>query len=112
MAVTQQLEVFGKMKQSLPVVAMTNHVDVRVLTTNEDYTVPAATGAVILSTNAAIWVKLGGTAAVPAADVTDGSGSILISAGRERIFAVSPGQVIGIVSDSGTAKVSIECLAA
>jgi hypothetical protein len=56
------------------------YVDARVLAAaaNESHTVPAGVKYVIFSMScAAFYAKPGGTAAVPAADVTDGSGSEL-----------------------------------
>ena len=56
------------------------YIDVRVLgvATNEDHTVPSGAKWVVFSANcAAFYVKIGTTAAVPAGDVTDGSGSEL-----------------------------------
>lgn len=61
-----------------------SYVDVRVLAanTNEDHTVPADGAYVIFSADCAeFYVKRGGTAAVPGADVTNGSGSELNPAG-------------------------------
>ena len=77
--------------------AIPAHVDVRVLAanTNEDHTVPSTARLVIFSSScAAFYVKSGGTAAVPAADVTDGSGSALNPAG----FDVEGITTIGLIS--------------
>ena len=57
-----------------------SYIDARVLAanTNETITVPASVNAVIFSSScAAFYAIIGPTAAVPAADVTDGSGSEL-----------------------------------
>jgi len=59
------------------------YIDNRVLaaTTAESHTVPTDTDSglkaryVLFSANGDFWCKMGGTAAIPAADVTDGSGS-------------------------------------
>lgn len=59
---------------------MPTYVDARVLAANvnESHTVPTGARFVLFSGScAAFYVKNGGTAAVPAADVTDGSGSAL-----------------------------------
>ena len=56
-----------------------SHVDARVLTanTNESHTVPAGARVVVFSATGDFYAEPGGTAAVPAADVTDGSASEL-----------------------------------
>lgn len=74
-----------------------SYVDVRVLgaAANEDHTVPAGANAVIFSSNcAAFYAKIGGTAAVPAADVTNGSGSELNPAA----WYVGSATTIGLIS--------------
>lgn len=55
------------------------YVDARVLaaSANEDHTIPSGAKYVLFSSTADFYAKIGGTAAVPAADVTDGSGSEL-----------------------------------
>lgn len=63
---------------------MPSYVDARVLaaTTNESVTVPTGAKYVVFSSNcAAFYVENGGTAAIPAADVTDGTGSELNPSG-------------------------------
>lgn len=59
-----------------------DHVDARVLaaSTAEAHTVPAGAKYVRLTGTVAFYVKFGGTAAIPSADITDGTSSILISA--------------------------------
>jgi hypothetical protein len=56
-----------------------NYVDARVLAANvaESHTVPTGAKKVLFSATGNIYVKFGGTAAVPAADVTDGTASML-----------------------------------
>lgn len=64
--------------------AAPTYVDARVLSasSNEDHTVPSGGRFVIFSANcSAVYAKRGGTAAVPGADVTDGSASELNPAG-------------------------------
>lgn len=65
--------------QSARIAPVPDYVDARVLgvATNEDHTVPSGVRWVIFSANGDFYAKAGGTAAVPAADVTDGSGSQL-----------------------------------
>lgn len=60
------------------------YIDARVLaaTVNESHTVPTGARYVIFSSTCAAWyAKRGGTAAVPAADVTDGTASDLNPSG-------------------------------
>ena len=74
-----------------------DYVDARVLAanTNEDHTIPTGARWVIFSSScAAFYAKKGGTAAVPGADVTDGSGSSLNPAG----YYVERSTTIGLIS--------------
>lgn len=83
-----------------------SYIDARVLAanTNETITVPAGVNAVIFSSNcAAFYTKIGTTAAVPAADVTDGSGSELNPASwfigtAPQIGIIAPGTCIVTLS--------------
>lgn len=70
--------------------------------TNKAVTVPADCSYALFAANADIWVEMGGAAAVPAGDITDGTGSEL----NPTIRKVEPGGTIGIISESA-AKVSI-----
>ena len=56
-----------------------NYVDVRVLAANvaEVHNVPSGATRVVFSANGDFYVRFNAAAAVPAADVTDGTGSIL-----------------------------------
>lgn len=58
-----------------------DHVDARVLaaTTAESHTIPAGAKYVRLTGTVAFYMKFGGTAAIPASDITNGSSSILVS---------------------------------
>jgi hypothetical protein len=60
-------------------VPQSDHIDVRVLaaSTKEDHTKPTGANYVVFSATDDFYVKMDGTAAVPAGDVTDGSGSEL-----------------------------------
>lgn len=76
---------------------MPTYVDALVLavSTNENHTVPKGTRFVVFSSNcAAFYAKGGGTAEVPAADVTDGSGSEL----NPSAWFVEGVTTIGIIS--------------
>ena len=85
-------------------------------TVAETITKPAAGANVynvcVLTTNADVWIRRGGTAAEPAADVTDGTGSILIPAGTSRIvdFRDDGGSVLASVSviSASAARMSLE----
>jgi Na+-transporting methylmalonyl-CoA/oxaloacetate decarboxylase beta subunit len=69
--------------------------------TNESITPPTGAKYVIFSGNVDFFVKAGGTAAVPAADVTDNSGSELNPAGYWLIGADGAAVTsIGIISAS------------
>ncbi len=75
---------------------------VLVADTNTAVTVPTGAVYAVFSSNADIWVKVGGVAAIPSANITDGSGSELNPIAR-RIEGES---TIGVISGY-TAKVSI-----
>lgn len=62
-----------------------DHIDARVLAANtaEAHTVPTGATHVVFSGTADFYVNYGGTAAVPAADVTNGSASELNPMARE-----------------------------
>lgn len=75
------------------------YVNARVLAAgvNESFTVPATARYVIFSSTCGVYyVKTGGTAAVPAADVTDGSGSELNPAG----YFIEGATSLGVISPS------------
>jgi hypothetical protein len=82
------------------------YVDTRVLAANTAKTVTVPTGysvANFASAACSFWVRVGGAAAVPAADVTNGSGSAL-NPDRRRFVA---GSTFSIVSGT-TCTVSME----
>jgi hypothetical protein len=83
------------------------YVDVRVLAAgvSETHTLPTGPGFVIFSPNCAtFYAKIGASAAVPAADVTDGTGSelnpsgYLFGKGVTQITLISPGACIVTLS--------------
>ena len=104
----QRLMVDGRVgDQLLPA----SYVDYRVLvaTTHEVHTVPSGAKTIVVTpVGADVYVKSGGTAAIPAADVTDGSGSIVIPDGQSRAFPVLNVATLGLIS-AGTPKVMLEC---
>lgn len=71
-------------------------VDARVLAAGvaESHTVPAGAMRVLFSGTADFYVKFNGTAAVPAADVTNGTGSIL----NPTLRGLSGVGTIGVIS--------------
>jgi len=71
-------------------------------TVNKAVTAPEGANYAIFASTADIWVRVGGVAAVPSGDVTDGSGSEL----NPVIRRVESGGTIGVISEYA-AKVSI-----
>ena len=66
-------------------------------TNNTNYTVPSGAGAIIIGTNCThFYVKFGGSAVVPAAGATDGTGS----SADPVAFVVTPGEIIGFISNA------------
>lgn len=72
------------------------YIDARVLAANvaESHTIPATATRVILSGTCNFYAKPGGTAAVPAADVTDGTASDLNPSG----YTFSGQTAIGLIA--------------
>lgn len=81
-----------------------DYIDARVLAanTNEDHTVPATAKYVIFSADGDFYAKPGGTAAVPAADVTNGTGSEL----NPVIWDLTGVSTIGLIAEA-TRKVTL-----
>lgn len=82
------------------------YVDARVLAaaTNETHTVPSGAKYVVFSCDDAFYAKPNGAAAIPAADVTDGSGSEL-RPGAWRLVADSDNvavTTIGLIAPAAT----------
>lgn len=81
-----------------------SYVDYRVFAaaTAEAHTVPAGAKTMIVIALGTItaYVALSGTAAVPAADVTDGSGSIPCPAGYPRPFPVTAAGTVSVIADA------------
>lgn len=68
------------------------YVDNRVLAANVDETItrPAGYTSCVFTPDTNCWINPNGAAAIPGADVTDGSGSILCPAGVARIIDFTP----------------------
>ena len=72
----------------------------------ESYTVPSSIKYIRIKADGILYARIGGTAAAPT-DITDGTGSVVITPEGD-IFGVSPGQVISLIA-SATRLVSISC---
>lgn len=81
-------------------------------TVAETITKPSGYSSCVITPNADCWVKRGGTAAEPSADVTDGTGARLIPAGVSTLIDLtdSAGTVLASLSivSAAAAKVSVE----
>ena len=89
------------------------YIDFRVLAASTAETITHPTGALraVIVPNADVYVNnQGATAAVPAADITDGTGPIYIPAGTARPFEVVAAGTLSIISASA-AIVAIEYFA-
>lgn len=99
MPVTQSIEVLAGGSYALRAPA---YIDTRVLaaSTAEQHTVPANARIVVFSANGDFYAKYGSnpTAAVPAADVTDGSGSEL----NPTVRLVEAGSKISLIAPAAT----------
>ena len=76
--------------------------DVRDLAANvaEVHNVPTDGNIVEISPSADLWVNIGGAATVPAADITDGTGPILVPLGTTAVFIIEAATTIGLISAS------------
>ncbi len=82
----------------IPMINQSDYIDVAVLAadTKEDFTVPANATKVLFSANGDFYCQIGSSAsaAIAAADVTDGSGSELNPVARE----VLPAETISLIA--------------
>lgn len=69
--------------------------------TEETYTVPADTRWVLISASGGVCVRVGAAAVVPAADITDGTGSFYI--GSTAQFEVEEGTVLHFIRTGASA---------
>ena len=84
-------------------------IDARLLAANtaESHTIPTGAKFVRIAADVAVYVKIGGTAAVPAADVTDGSASELLTASMPpMLFYLGAATAIGLIAGA-TAHVTL-----
>ena len=86
-----------------------DYIDSRVLAaaTHEAHTVPAAARYVKMIADVAFWYEVNGTAAIPAADVTNGTASSYVPANSAIFVLVTGGGTIGLIS-AGTPVISLE----
>ncbi|HBY61926.1 MAG TPA: hypothetical protein DEH78_19070 [Solibacterales bacterium] len=75
-------------------------------TTSESWTVPAKVTKILGSSTAAVYVRVGAAAAVPASDVTDGTASFGL--GTSFTLTVVPAQVLHFVC-AQAAQVQLAC---
>ena len=77
-------------------------VDCRVLaaSTHEAHTVPSGAKQVFVTVTGNTFINIGGTATVVAADITDGSSSILITNGLPRMFDLAGATTIGVIASA------------
>ena len=78
------------------------YVDCRVLaaSTHESHTVPTGARFVRVTATGNTFINIGGTATVPAADITDGTSSVLIVNNVPRVFALNGATAIGIIASA------------
>jgi hypothetical protein len=78
------------------------YVDIRVLAANtaESHTVPAGAKFVLITVTGNTFINIGGTAAVAAADVTNGSASLLMVNTAPRLFALNGAAAIGVIASA------------
>ncbi len=77
------------------------YMDARVLaaTTAKVHTIPAGARSVRFTGTIPFWINFGGAAVIPAADVTDGTASILIL--TDRLYAIpATATTIGIIASA------------
>lgn len=86
-----------------------------VASTAKTVTRPSAYKACVLTADSDVWVRRGGTAAIPTADVTNGAGSRYIMAGTPTLIVLSDGLTSDLASFSiispAAADVSLEWFA-
>lgn len=74
----------------------------------QTWTVPDGVKFALFSTDGSVYARVGGTAAVPTADIVDGTGSLLISSTAQ--FSVEDGGSVSLIrAGSSTVLVSIGC---
>lgn len=98
--ITQIVDVLDSNGRPILTLPFSNYVLTRVLAAGvaESFTVPAGAAVVVFSSNGDFYANARGTAAVPAADVTDGSASELNPTSR----ACTPGGTISVISPYAT----------
>lgn len=64
------------------------------------YTIPSGSGFAIITSQAPFYAKIGGTATIPAASVTNGSGSFYVATGMQ--CKLNSGKALSCVSATAT----------
>ncbi|MFH1883441.1 MAG: hypothetical protein ABIL62_12105 [Planctomycetota bacterium] len=79
---------------------ISDFVNARVLaaSTAETITVPKAARYIIISGNADLWVDVGKTSVVPAADITNGSSPFLVTGGTKELRSLGEVTHISVIS--------------
>ncbi len=80
---------------------ISNHIDIRSIAAAvaEAHTIPSGAKHCLIRSTVDIWVNPDGTAAVPAADVTDGSASYYIPVDVAELIEVDDMTTLSIISD-------------
>lgn len=78
------------------------YVDIRVLAANtaESHTVPTGAKYVLITVTGNTFINIGGTAAVAAADVTNGTASLLMVNALPRLFELNGATAIGVIASA------------
>lgn len=78
------------------------YVDCRVLAANtaESQAVPTGARLVLVTTTGNVFLNFSTTAAVPAADVSDGSAPTLVVSTQPRMFAINSATAISVISSA------------
>jgi len=84
---------------------VTNLVDVVYIhdANNHAYTIPAETKWVTITFNSPVWMRYNAAAAVPGADITDGTGSMYLPSSYS--ITVTPGKTLNFVRAAAVATI-------
>lgn len=95
----RQLRAFSDPNNLLAASVFSDYVDAKSLgvATNESATVPAGANFVMIGASTDLYIKSGGTAA-SATDVADGTASMFIPGGTQRLLSLSGIATIGLIS--------------
>ena len=78
------------------------YVDCRILAANtqESHDVPTGAKYVRVTVTGDVFINIGGTAAIVAADITNGTSSILMVNALPRVFALGSATTIGVIASA------------